>query len=59
MLKDDLLQGAQAAADYTGLNRRTIYSLIASDSLKHTKIGKLLFFRKSELDAAFSSEQVA
>lgn len=53
-LADDLLQGVNAASDYTGIGRRTLYNWVETSSIPFTRVGKLLFFRKSELDAAFS-----
>ena len=55
-LKDDLLQGAAAVADYTGLDRRLIYRMVELNEIPHKRMGRRLFFRKSELDKAFSSE---
>jgi excisionase family DNA binding protein len=56
MLSDDLLSGAKAAADYMGVPPRTVYNMVEKDLIPFIKKGKNLFFRKSELDAAFSSE---
>lgn len=56
MLRDDLLPGASAAAHYVGVSPRTIYHMAERGHLPVTKIGKRLFFRKSELEAAFRSE---
>lgn len=56
MLRDDLLVGAQAAADYTGLPRQMIYRMVRAGELSCTKKGSLLFFRKSDLDRDFCSE---
>lgn len=58
-LKEDLLSGAKAAADYTGVNVRTIYALVEKGLVPVIRKGKMLFFRKSELDTAFSSEAAA
>lgn len=55
MLSNDLLVGAAAAADYAGLERRVIYHLVETGSLPVIRKGRRLFFRKSELEAAFSS----
>lgn len=54
-LKDDLLHGAKAAAEYTGLTPRAIYHLVECGEIPHVKKGRTIFFRKSELDKAFSS----
>lgn len=55
MLKDDLLHGAKAAADYSGLSPRQIYHLVESQHLTPVRMGKRLYFRRSELDRAFSA----
>lgn len=54
-LSDDLIKGTPAAAAYCGLDPRTIYHLVEIGELPAIKKGKVLFFRKSELDAAFRS----
>lgn len=54
-LKDDLLKGAKAAADYTGLTPRAIYHMTDQGLLPHIKMGRVIFYRKSDLDKAFSS----
>ncbi len=54
-LRDDLIKGTTAAAAYCGLDPRTIYHLVEIGELPAMKKGKVLFFRKSELDAAFRS----
>jgi len=56
MLNEDLIKGATAAGAYCGLQARTIYHLVEIGQLPAIKKGKVLFFRKSELDAAFRSE---
>lgn len=56
MLNEDLIKGATAAAAYCGLPARTIYHLVEIGELPAIKKGKVLFFRKSALDRAFSSE---
>ena len=55
-LSEDLLDGAAAAAAYTGLKRRTIYRLVEANELPHVRKGSKLFFRKSDLDTAFQSD---
>lgn len=57
-LKDDLLRGAVEAAKYLGLERRTIYRMTERNELPHVKKGSIIFYRKSELDAAFVSNEV-
>lgn len=56
MLNADLIHGAKAAADYCGLTRRAIYHMVEQGHLPVIRKGKGMFFRKSELDAAFRSE---
>lgn len=56
MLKADLIDGAEAAAAYCGLSRRAIYHLVENGELPVIRKGRKLFFRKSELEAAFRSE---
>ncbi|MDJ0979250.1 MAG: helix-turn-helix domain-containing protein [Erythrobacter sp.] len=58
MLADDLLSGAKAAADYTGETPRAIYNMTEKGLLPVIRKGRKLYFRKSELDAAFRSEAV-
>lgn len=55
MLKEDLIVGAKAAAAFSGLTERQIYHMTELGSLPHMKRGRRLFFRKSELEAAFRS----
>lgn len=52
-LSDDLLAGAGAAAAYTGLSRRVIYHLVDSGVIPVRRIGRRLYFRRSELDRFF------
>lgn len=55
MLANDLLAGAKAAAEYTGLTERQIYHMAQSGHLPVIRMGKRLYFRRSELDKAFST----
>ena len=59
-LKDDLLKGAAAAADYLGpaFNRNAIYYMARAGTLPAIRRGSQLFFRKSDLDRAFTAEQM-
>lgn len=54
MLRRDLICGAAAAAEYTGLELRTIYGLCAGNYIPYVRLGHRLFFRKSELDETFA-----
>ena len=57
-LKDDLLRGAAAAAEYLGpqFNRNSIYYMSRAGTLPAIRRGSQLFFRKSDLDRAFTAE---
>ena len=55
-LKDDLLDGAKAAAEYCGLNQRQIFHMTELGLLPVIRMGRRLYYRKSELDKAFSSD---
>ena len=50
----DLMEGAAAAAEFTGLTRRKIYRLVDEGHLPCVRKGRRIFFRKSELRAAFA-----
>lgn len=55
-LSNDLIAGAAAAAHFTGLTVRAVYHLVEKGELPVTrKLGRL-YFRKSELEAAFHSD---
>lgn len=56
MLNADLIHGAAEAAAYCGLTRRTIYHMVEQGKLPVIRKGRTMFFRKSELEAAFRSE---
>lgn len=57
-LADDLLKGARAASDYVGLPEKQIYYLVEKGALPVRRLGtRILYFRKSDLDRAFSSDQ--
>ena len=58
-LADDLLEGADAAAEYTGFKVRSIYHMVRAKQIPHFYKGAKLCFRKSELDRRFSGEPVA
>ncbi|WP_324808740.1 helix-turn-helix domain-containing protein [Sphingomonas sp. LY29] len=53
MLADDLLAGATAAAAYIGVTPRAVYHLVEAGNLPAIKKGRRLYFRRSELEAAF------
>ncbi len=56
MLSNDLLNGAKVASDFVGVTPRVIYALVEQEALPFNRIGKRLYFRKSELEAAFRSQ---
>jgi len=56
MLSDDLLSGAKAAAAYLGETPRAVYHMTENGQLPCIRKGRKLYFRKSELEAAFRSE---
>jgi len=54
----DLLSGAAGAAHYLGLSVREIYHLTEAGRLPVIRLGgSKLYFRKSELDRAFSADR--
>lgn len=55
LLAEDLLSGAKAAADYLGESPRKVYDMAGKGELPCIRKGQKLYFRKSELDRAFSS----
>lgn len=55
MLANDLLRGAKAAAVFTGLPVRTIYHLADTGELPVIRKRGGLYFKRSELEQAFSS----
>jgi len=56
MLSSDLLSGAKAAAEYIGETPRAVYHMTEQGLLPVIRKGRKLYFRKSELEAAFRSE---
>lgn len=56
MLNKDLIAGADAAAQHCGLTARKIYHMVEAGLIPFMRKGGRLYFRKSELDAAFSSQ---
>jgi excisionase family DNA binding protein len=57
-LADDLLKGARAASEYTGLPLRTIYHMTEKSQLPVIRMGRVLYFRKSDLDLAFRAARM-
>ena len=56
MLSNDLLPGAQAAAEYLGVSRSTVYHMAKRGNLPTIRKGRRLYFRKSDLEAAFRAD---
>ena len=56
MLHGDLINGAAEAAAFIGITPRTVYHMVERGELPVIRKGKRLYFRKSELEAAFRSE---
>jgi hypothetical protein len=56
-LADDLLNGADEIAAYTGLDVRAVYYASARGYLPTFKCGHLLQARKSELNESFSAKK--
>ena len=59
MLSSDLLSGARAAANYIGESPRAVYHMAEKGFLPCVRKGRKMYFRKSELEAAFRSDVVA
>ena len=59
MLNSDLINGAVEAARFIGITPRTVYHMCEAGTLPHIKKGKRLYFRRSELEAAFRSQGAA
>lgn len=57
-LSDDLLEGAAAAAAHIGIKPRAVYRMSEAGYLPVIRKGRKLYYRKSDLDAAFSSNAV-
>ena len=56
MLNADLLSGGKAAAAYIGETTRAVYHMVEQGRIPVIRKGRRLYFRKSELEAAFRSE---
>lgn len=54
-LSDDLLEGADAAAAHIGLPTRKVYRMTENGHLPVIRKGRKLFYRKSDLEAAFQA----
>lgn len=58
-IKDELLVGAKAIADFTGFGARTVYHLAATRTLPTFKIGDLVCARKSKILAFIEAQEAA
>jgi excisionase family DNA binding protein len=56
MLSEDLIKGAAGAAAYLGINVRCAYRMTEQGQLPVIRKGRILFYRKSDLDRAFTAE---
>lgn len=54
-MRNELLNGAASAAEFTGMSRRQIYRLVEEGQLPCTRKGRRLFFLKADLLRAFQS----
>jgi excisionase family DNA binding protein len=59
MLANDLLPGANAAAIFIGVSPRAVYHLVEAGHLPVVRKGRRLYFRRSELERAFSADRLA
>lgn len=55
-MQNDLLKGAKAAAEFLGVSRTIVYRMVEEGNLPVIRKSSRLFFRKSELEAAFKSQ---
>lgn len=56
-MNSDLIIGAKGAALYTGLSPRAVYRLADEGHIPVVRKGRRLYFRKSELDRAFRTQE--
>lgn len=59
MLSEDLLKGAREASRYLGISERSVYHMTEKKLLPVIRKGRTLFYRKSDLDLAFTSDRIA
>ena len=59
MLLDDLIKGAKAVERETEgrINARQVYHMVENGHLPVIRKGRSMYFRRSELDAAFRAER--
>ena len=60
-LSEDLIRGARAAAEYIGpsVTTRMVFHMAENGHLPCIRKGRALFFRKSDLDEAFTPGEIA
>lgn len=58
-MNQDLVSGAKGAAEYLGITPNAIYHLTRHGQLPVIRKGKRLYYRKTELEAAFQSDAAA
>lgn len=61
MLADDLIKGATAAAAHLGphFTARAVYHMVENGHLPVIRKGRTLYFRKSDLNQAFTAQPIA
>nr|WP_137678355.1 helix-turn-helix domain-containing protein [Parerythrobacter lutipelagi] len=59
MLANDLIKGAKAVEAETGgmISQRQVYHLVENGHLPVIRKGRSMYFRRSELEAAFRSQR--
>ena len=60
MLSSDLIKGAKAVETETGgvITARQVYHMVEQGHLPVIRKGRALYFRRSELEAAFRSDSI-
>ena len=55
---EDLLKGAKEFSEHTGgkVSPAQVYHMVEREQVPFIKIGKTLYFRKSEIEAVFSAQ---
>jgi excisionase family DNA binding protein len=57
--QSDPIMSLNEAAEYLGLSRSTLYRLVWSKSVAFSRIGRVLRFRRSALDALLTAGRAA
>ena len=60
MLANDLVKSAKGASEATGgvVTERQVYRLVEEGRLPCVRIGRAMYFRKSELERVFTSDPI-